>query len=89
MPVSRRIGAALSITALGVGLLTGCLPEGPPGVVVAKDNRWDSATKTRPNYLTVRTANGERKDFKVSVENFDRCTVGEHYPACTKSKNDS
>ncbi|MGW6476700.1 hypothetical protein ACWGDS_01865 [Streptomyces sp. NPDC055059] len=84
-PVVARIAASLSAAALSLGLLTGCMAQGPAGVVVAKDFRTPPASKTRPYFLTVRTANGDRTAFQVYVKDFDRCAIGERYPACTKS----
>ncbi|MGW2832091.1 hypothetical protein [Streptomyces sp. NPDC001286] len=71
---------AAALTALAVG----CLPQGPPGVVVERTNAWSPATKSRTYSLTVRTANGERKTFQVPVGDYDRCKRGAHYPNCTK-----
>lgn len=61
------------------------LPDGPAGVVVARAERTPPATATRPYFLTVRTADGDRKDFQVYIDDYDRCAIGERYPACTKS----
>ncbi|MFD4653823.1 hypothetical protein [Streptomyces sp. NPDC058441] len=82
--MSRRAHAAVVAMAAGaVVLLAGCsLPDGPPGVVVARDYRWSPATKSGHFYLTVRTANGERKEFEAHVHDYNRCTKGEGYPAC-------
>ncbi|MFE5008067.1 hypothetical protein ACFRJ3_26155 [Streptomyces sp. NPDC056696] len=81
--MNRRTYAALVITTSAVALLAGCsLPDGPAGVVVAKAQRTPPASATRPYFLTVRTANGDRKDFQVYIDDYDQCSIGEHYPAC-------
>ncbi|MFF1394647.1 hypothetical protein ACFVZD_12625 [Streptomyces sp. NPDC058287] len=85
--MNRRTYAALVMTTGAVALLAGCsLPDGPAGVVVAKAQRTPPASATRPYFLTVRTAEGDRKDFQVYVEDFDRCSVGEHYPQCKENR---
>ncbi|MFE5007012.1 hypothetical protein ACFRJ3_20610 [Streptomyces sp. NPDC056696] len=72
---------AMAVSALA--LLAGCgLPDGPTGVVVAKDNRWSSATKSRHYYLTVRTTKGERREFEAHIHDYNRCNRGSHYPTC-------
>ncbi|WSE17179.1 DUF2500 domain-containing protein [Streptomyces sp. NBC_01397] len=79
----RRTRVAVVATASAIVLLSGCsLPDGPSGVVVARDNRWSPATKSWHYYLTVRTANGERKEFEAHIDDYDRCTSGDRYPAC-------
>ncbi|WP_405635246.1 hypothetical protein OHB53_18210 [Streptomyces sp. NBC_00056] len=85
--MSRRTHAALVAMSVGaVALLAGCsLPDGPAGVVVAKVQRTPPATATRPYFLAVRTANGERKEFQVYIDDFDRCSVGERYPQCKET----
>ncbi|MCX5083404.1 hypothetical protein [Streptomyces sp. NBC_00401] len=84
--MNRRTYAALAMTAGAVALLAGCsLTDGPAGVVVAKAQRTPPASATRPYFLTVRTADGDRKDFQVYVEDFDRCSVGERYPRCKET----
>ncbi|WP_406104721.1 hypothetical protein OG698_21315 [Streptomyces sp. NBC_01003] len=84
--MNRRTYAALVMTTGAVALLAGCsLPDGPAGVVVAKAQRTPPASATRPYFLTVRTADGDRKDFQVYIDDFDSCSIGERYPACTKS----
>jgi hypothetical protein len=82
--MNRRVHAAAAAMTVGaVALLAGCsLPDGPAGVVVARAERTPPASKSRPYFLTVRTANGERKDFQVYIDDYDRCAIGEHYPAC-------
>ncbi|MFC9613911.1 hypothetical protein [Streptomyces sp. NPDC056938] len=82
--MNRRAHAAAAVMAAGaVALLVGCsLPDGPPGVIVARAERTPPATATRPYFLTVRTADGERKDFQVYIDDYDRCSIGEGYPAC-------
>ncbi|MER5956662.1 hypothetical protein [Streptomyces sp. NPDC001893] len=82
--MTRHAHAAAAVMAAGaVALLAGCsLPDGPAGVVVARDYRWSSATKRGHFYLTVRTAKGERKEFEAHVHDYNRCTKGEGYPAC-------
>ncbi|MFE2730908.1 hypothetical protein [Streptomyces sp. NPDC059349] len=67
-PVVARITPSLSTAALTLGLLTGCMAQGPAGVVVAKDYRTPPASKTRPYFLTVRTANGDRTAFQINVK---------------------
>ncbi|MFD4650021.1 hypothetical protein [Streptomyces sp. NPDC058441] len=85
--MNRRAHTAAAVMAAGaVALLAGCsLPDGPSGVVVARAERTPPATATRPYFLTVRTATGERKDFQVYIEDFDRCSIGEHYPQCKET----
>ncbi|WP_329583720.1 hypothetical protein [Streptomyces sp. NBC_01361] len=74
------------MAASAVVLLAGCsLPDGPAGVVVAKTERTPPASATRPYFLTVRTADGDRKDFQVYVEDFDKCSPGEPYPQCKET----
>ncbi|WP_432178798.1 hypothetical protein [Streptomyces sp. NBC_00063] len=81
--MNRRTYAALVMTTGAVALLAGCsLPDGPAGVVVAKAERTPPASKTRPYFLTVRTVNGDRKDFQVYIDDYDQCSIGERYPAC-------
>ncbi|MFI8787132.1 hypothetical protein [Streptomyces sp. NPDC055105] len=84
--MKRRTGAVVAVTVGAVVLLAGCsLPDGPPGVVVARAERTPPASKNRPYFLTVRTANGDRKDFQVYIEDFDRCSIGERYPQCKET----
>ncbi|MET7516382.1 hypothetical protein ABZS88_23425 [Streptomyces sp. NPDC005480] len=79
----RAHAAATAMTVGAVALLAGCsLPDGPAGVVVARAERTPPASKNRPYFLTVRTANGERKDFQVYIDDYDQCAIGERYPAC-------
>ncbi|MEU9188623.1 hypothetical protein AB0D14_29620 [Streptomyces sp. NPDC048484] len=82
--MNHRGAAALSLTVC-IGLLTACgFPDGPPGEVVAKADRWSPATKTRAYFLTVRTEQGERKEFQVHIHDYDHCHHGSAYPDCTK-----
>lgn len=82
----RRLTAALTLAA-SAALLSSCgLPDGPPGVVVAKADRWSSATKSRHYFLTVRTAKGERKEFEAHIDDHERCNRGAHYPACKEHR---
>ncbi|WP_326842898.1 DUF2500 domain-containing protein [Streptomyces sp. NBC_01281] len=84
MRTHRRVSAALSLAA-GIGLLTACgLPAGPTGVVVAKADHWSPATHSRAYFLTVRTPQGERKEFQVHIDDYDHCPARAAYPACTK-----
>ncbi|WP_326774114.1 hypothetical protein [Streptomyces sp. NBC_01445] len=82
--MTRRAHAVMVAMAVGaVALLAGCsLPDGPSGVVVARAERTPPASKNRPYFLTVRTANGDRKDFQVYIGDYDQCSIGERYPAC-------
>ncbi|WP_326711660.1 DUF2500 domain-containing protein [Streptomyces sp. NBC_01474] len=85
--MNRRTYAALAMTAGAVALLAGCsLPDGPAGVVVAKAERTPPASATRPYFLTVRTADGDRKDFQVYIDDYDRCSIGERYPQCKETR---
>ncbi|MFE7174246.1 hypothetical protein [Streptomyces sp. NPDC057616] len=69
-----RLPAATAIAATALAPLTACtLPDGPPGVVVARADRWSPATQTRHYSLTVRTADGHRKEFPVPVSDFRHC----------------
>ncbi|MGW2644617.1 hypothetical protein ACWC2T_06790 [Streptomyces sp. NPDC001393] len=80
-----RASAAAAMAATTLALLAGCsLPDGPPGVVVDRADRWSSATKSRQYFLTVRTADGSRKEFQVSFGDYDRCPPGPSYPNCAK-----
>ncbi|MFD3476992.1 hypothetical protein [Streptomyces sp. NPDC058695] len=80
---TRTRAAAVAVTVSALALLAGCgLPDGPAGVVVARDYRWSSATKSGHFFLTVRTANGERKEFEAHVHDYNRCAKGESYPTC-------
>ncbi|WP_405780850.1 DUF2500 domain-containing protein [Streptomyces sp. NBC_01378] len=82
----RRTGVAVAVSVSAVALLAGCsLPDGPSGVVVARDERTPPATATRPYFLTVRTANGERKAFQVYSDDYDQCAIGERYPQCKET----
>ncbi|MET7927869.1 hypothetical protein ABZT43_28465 [Streptomyces sp. NPDC005349] len=85
--MNRRTGAVLAVSVSAVALLAGCsLPDGPSGVVVARDERTPPATATRPYFLTVRTADGERKAFQVYIDDYGRCSVGERYPQCKETR---
>ncbi|MFI8791804.1 hypothetical protein [Streptomyces sp. NPDC055105] len=80
---TRTCAAAVAVTVSALALLAGCsLPDGPAGVVVARAERTPPASKNRPYFLTVRTANGDRKDFQVYIDDYDQCSIGERYPAC-------
>lgn len=82
---ARTAAVAAALTVGAVAGLTGCsLPDGPSGVVVDRAHRTPPASASRPYFLTVRTADGARKDFQVYVEDFDQCAIGEHYPQCKK-----
>ncbi|GAA1261974.1 hypothetical protein [Streptomyces aureus] len=85
--MNRRTGAAVVAMSVGaLALLAGCsLPDGPAGVIVARAERTPPASATRPYFLTVRTADGEHKDFQVYIDDFDRCSVGERYPQCKET----
>ncbi|WP_371527234.1 hypothetical protein OG302_14810 [Streptomyces sp. NBC_01283] len=85
--ICRTRIAAVAVAVSAVTALAGCsLPDGPPGVVVAKDNKTPPASKSRPYFLTVRTAEGERKPFQVLISDYDKCAVGDPYPACTEGQ---
>jgi len=83
--MSRPARGAVIVTAIAVALLAGCsLPDGPPGEVVSRADRWSPATKSRAYFLTVRTAQGEHEEFQVHIQDYDRCRPGSAYPDCTK-----
>ncbi|MFF3633970.1 hypothetical protein [Streptomyces sp. NPDC002250] len=84
-PQPARAVAAAVILTTALALLYGCAPPGgPPGVVTDKTNRWSSATKARRYSLTVRTTQGDRKEFRVSLHTYHRCPRRSRYPACMK-----
>lgn len=74
--------AAVTLAALAAATLlavTGCgYKEGPAGTVVAKDDRYSSATKTRHYYLTTTS------EFEVSIDDYQACYRGSAYPKCTE-----
>ncbi|MGW4434939.1 hypothetical protein ACWELO_04020 [Streptomyces sp. NPDC004596] len=84
-PQPARAVAAAVILTTALALLSACAPpEGPPGVVTDRSDRWSSATKTRRYSLAVRTTHGDREEFRVSLHTYHRCPRGSHYPACMK-----
>ena len=74
--------AAVTLAALAAATLlavTGCgYEEGPAGTVVAKDDRYSSATKTRHYYLTT------TREFEVHIDDYQACRRGSAYPKCTE-----
>lgn len=86
------LGAALTLTALG---LTGCgsdTEQGPAGQVVAKDKDRDCHTTGtgRKRHrtcdteyeLTTRDKHGDDHEFEVSSGVYDNCRRGSAYPKC-------
>ena len=76
-------GAALLVCATLFPLATACgYDEGPPGRVIGK--HFESTHTMESYQLTVRTADGEKAELKVSSLDYDNCYRGSAYPACTK-----
>lgn len=86
------LGAALTLTALG---LTGCgsdPEQGPAGRVVAKDTdrdcHWTGTGKNRREScdteyeLTTRDKDGQEHEFEVPSYVYDDCRRGSAYPGC-------
>jgi hypothetical protein len=81
---TRKVALIAGSVFLAGVALTGCkeYEPGPAGKVVEKD--WDANGKRADDYdLTVLTPNGERVEFEVSKEHYDRCYNGSKYPKCT------
>ncbi len=77
------------VTAIGAVLLavTGCQPDpGPAGTVTGKDRTFWSKTQQWTHELTVRTQDGSEVEFRVTKRDYQACTRGSAYPACTKRR---
>jgi hypothetical protein len=76
------VAAALATAAI----VTACGPtyqQGPDGIVTGRVGTYTKHYGWRYR-LTVTTAAGTHKRFRVSREDFRHCFHQSHYPACTK-----